>query len=168
MCDLTHSCVWHGRSTRVAWLIRTRGMTHSYVWQDSFIRVAWLICTRDMTDSNTCGTKRAKQKTEPISHVWMIYVTHTRQHLVFEFVTFSCLKNVRRLKFLSHQNTGWRRPKGCLISCRSFFTKEPLIIGLFCGKWPIKIRHPMTLRHPVSRLKYFKSVWVIFWSSWLI
>ena len=24
-----------------------------------------------------------------------------------------------------------------------------LIIGLFCGKWPLKIRHPMTLRHTV-------------------
>jgi len=28
------------------------------------------------------------------------------------------------------------------LSCRSFFAKEPLIIGLFCGKWPMKIRHP--------------------------
>jgi len=26
----------------------------------------------------------------------------------------------------------------------------PLILGLFCGKWPMKIRQPMTLRHPVS------------------
>ena len=30
-----------------------------------------------------------------------------------------------------------------------FSQKEPLIIGLFCGKWPMKIRHPMTLRHSV-------------------
>ena len=35
------------------------------------------------------------------------------------------------------------------LSCRSFFAKEPLIIGLFCGKWPVMIRHPMTIRHPV-------------------
>jgi len=28
------------------------------------------------------------------------------------------------------------------------FAKEPLIIELFCGKWPMKIRHPMGLRHP--------------------
>jgi len=40
------------------------------------------------------------------------------------------------------------RPVGCLI-CRSFFSKEPLIIGLFCGKWPVKIRHAMGLRLPV-------------------
>jgi len=31
------------------------------------------------------------------------------------------------------------------LSCRSFYAKEPLIIGLFCRKWPMKIRHPMTL-----------------------
>jgi len=28
------------------------------------------------------------------------------------------------------------------LSCRSFFAKEPLIIGLFCIKWPMKIRYP--------------------------
>jgi len=26
-------------------------------------------------------------------------------------------------------------------SCRSFFAKEPLIIGLFCGKWAMKIKN---------------------------
>jgi len=31
------------------------------------------------------------------------------------------------------------------ISCRSFSAKEPLSIELFCGKWPVKIRHPMDL-----------------------
>ena len=36
-------------------------------------------------------------------------------------------------------------------SCRSFVAKEPLIIGLFCGKWPMKIRHPMTLGHPIPQ-----------------
>jgi len=37
-----------------------------------------------------------------------------------------------------------------VLSCRSFATKESLMTGLFCGKWPIKIRRPMTLRHPVA------------------
>ena len=36
-------------------------------------------------------------------------------------------------------------------SCRSFFAKEPLIMGLFCGKGPVKMRLPMGLRHPVLR-----------------
>ena len=35
--------------------------------------------------------------------------------------------------------------------CSSLSAKEPLITGLFCGKWPIKIRHPMNLRHPVHK-----------------
>ena len=30
-----------------------------------------------------------------------------------------------------------------------FFATEPLIIGLFCGNWPLKIRQPINLRHPV-------------------
>ena len=55
---------------------------------------------------------------------------------------------------------GWRRPTGCL-NCRSFFAKKLLIIGLFCGKSPIKIRHTMTLCHPVARAVIF------FWFTYL-
>jgi len=33
---------------------------------------------------------------------------------------------------------------------RLFCAKETLIIGLFCRKWPIKIRHATGLRHPVA------------------
>jgi len=32
----------------------------------------------------------------------------------------------------------------------SLFATEPRIIGLFCGKWPKKIRHHMGLRHHVA------------------
>jgi len=35
------------------------------------------------------------------------------------------------------------------LSRRSFSAKEPLISGSFCGKWPTKIRHSMSLRHTV-------------------
>jgi len=35
-------------------------------------------------------------------------------------------------------------------SWRSIFAKEPLIIGLFCGKWLVKIRRLMIFRHPVA------------------
>jgi len=38
------------------------------------------------------------------------------------------------------------------LSCRSFFANEPLITGLLRGKWPVKIRHPVGLRHPARRL----------------
>jgi len=33
-------------------------------------------------------------------------------------------------------------------SSRSLSAKEPLIVGLVGGKFPIKIRHPMGLCHP--------------------
>jgi hypothetical protein len=46
----------------------------------------------------------------------------------------------------SSHTRSWRLA-GCLM-LRWFFAKEPLIIGLLCGKCPTKIRHPMTLCHP--------------------
>ena len=36
------------------------------------------------------------------------------------------------------------------LSCRSIFAKEPLIIGLFWRKRPIKLRHSIGLRHSVT------------------
>jgi len=36
------------------------------------------------------------------------------------------------------------------LTCRSLSAKEPIIIWLFCEKWPTKIRHPMRPRHPLS------------------
>jgi len=36
------------------------------------------------------------------------------------------------------------------VRCGSLSAKETLIIGLFGGKWPIKIRHSMHLDHPVT------------------
>jgi len=57
---------------------------------------------------------------------------------------------------MSQNVTGWRRLIGWLklqVIFRNrdthYFGKEPLTIGLFCGKWPVKIRHPMGLCHPV-------------------
>jgi len=47
------------------------------------------------------------------------------------------------------------------LSCRSSVAKEPLIIGLFCGKWPIKIRHPKRLLHPVEHSGASFSWWVM-------
>ena len=37
------------------------------------------------------------------------------------------------------------------LSCRSLSAKEPSIVGLFYRIWPVKIRHPVHLRHPVRR-----------------
>jgi len=40
---------------------------------------------------------------------------------------------------------------------RSLSVKEPRIIGLFCGKWSVKIRHPMHLRHPVMKMSQVQN-----------
>jgi len=35
-------------------------------------------------------------------------------------------------------------------NCRSLSAKEPIIVGLICGKRPTKIRHLWPLCHPVT------------------
>jgi len=46
-------------------------------------------------------------------------------------------------------------PKDAL-SCRPLSAKRPLINGL-CGKWSIKIRHPIGLGHPVQPIAFGAS-----------
>jgi len=36
--------------------------------------------------------------------------------------------------------------------------KKPLIIGLFCGKWPVKITHPMSLRHISNHTRWRRLI----------
>jgi len=50
------------------------------------------------------------------------------------------------------------------LSHKSLSAKETLIIRLFCGKWPVEIRHPTHLRHPVVDVLYDSFVRV----TWLI
>ena len=60
------------------------------------------------------------------------------------------------LRLIRTRHNSWRTKCSSMqeyrvaLSCRSFSAKEPLIIGLFCEKWPIKIRHSMGLCHLVS------------------
>jgi len=53
----------------------------------------------------------------------------------------------------------------------SLSAKEPLVIGLFSGKWPVQKRHPMRLRHPVERACStcdMAHVWHDLYATWLI
>jgi len=52
------------------------------------------------------------------------------------------------------------------LSCRSFFAKEPLTTWLFYGKWPVKIRHPMGLCHPVLQIHPGLIEWRIYLNCW--
>jgi len=51
--------------------------------------------------------------------------------------------------------TVWRRPQQDAWSCTSLSAKEPLLIRLFCGKWPVRIRHPTGFRHRACQLTGF-------------
>ena len=100
-------------------------ITHSYVGHDSFICVPWIIhmCDTGNIDHNSfvCGT-------------WLLYMCHMCD-------TGMC--------HMCDTGTGWRRLIGCL-KLQVHSAKEPLIIGLFCGKRPMKIKHPMILHNPVT------------------
>jgi len=63
---------------------------------------------------------------------WRLHVTHMNKSCR----TYQCVTShiwIRRLT-----DTGWRRPIGCL-KLQVIFAKEPLIVGLFCGNWPINL-----------------------------
>jgi len=64
------------------------------------------------------------------------------------------LLNESRTWTIVYKCNSWRSVRGgedayYAWSCTSLSTKEPPFLELFCGKWPVQMRHPMTLRHPV-------------------
>jgi len=125
----------------------------SYVTHASFIRVSipqvHLYMAHDSFKVNSHE-----------SHDWVIRVHMSRVDLHVASDSFKANSHVANDLFwvalhMAHESLisvhllqGGEDPYDAL-SCRSFFTKEPLIIGLFCRKWPTKIRHSMGLCHPV-------------------
>jgi len=51
----------------------------------------------------------------------------------------------------------WQRPLKCLIFVGHFPQKSPLIIGCF-AETDMRLRHPMTLRHPIQPIPYEMSL----------
>ena len=47
------------------------------------------------------------------------------------------------------------------LSCRSFSAKEPLSMGLFCGKRPTKLRHPMGFCRHVVPVCYVQQICIV-------
>ena len=90
-----------------------------------------------------------------MSHIWMSHVTHMNE---------SCHTwgHATGHHAIHHSVQDGEDPYDAW-SCRSFSAKEPLIIGLFCGKWPVKIRHPMGLRHPVYVCKARSGSYIAHW-----
>jgi len=104
-----------------------RHVTYWDLWHDSFICVTWLVDMYDMTYSHMNESGHFPQKSPIISG--------------------SFWKNELQLRGSLFIQGG--KDSQDPLSCRSFFPKEPIIMGLFCGKWPLKIRDPMSFRHPV-------------------
>ena len=174
MRDMPHSNAWHDSFICVTCLIHMRDTTHSYVWHDSFICVTWLIHLNDIFTSNA----RTRVYSEfPIAII--VFALVVRMHLTnslvrhdsviyatwlihMPHVTYSCPAHERVSIAIKSSTKGWRRLIGSL-SCRSFSTKEPLNIGHFCRQWHIKIRDPMSLRHPVPSLDMNESCHVYEW-----
>jgi len=111
------------------------------------------VYTPDRTNMHTTHTHvraraHARAHTHTHTHRYTHTCTHTHTHTCRHAHIITNTHPNTRQHVLCAAYTGWRRPIGCL-SCRSFFAKDPLIIGFFCGKWPVKIRPPVGLRRPM-------------------
>jgi len=92
--------------------------------------------------------------THPHTHTPSLFHahTHTRTHTPPRAHTHTQTNVHTHTHSWVGENTGWRRPIGWFELQVIFCKRAPLIEGLFCGKFPINIWHPMGLRHPVAVL----------------
>jgi len=147
MCNMTHPCVCGMTNSCVC------AMTHSYMCNMThpYVRGVTKSCVCTMTHLYVCN----------VTHPYVCNITYlatlsTTTCLVSEAWLNPIFHVTRYDIFIRICHTGWRRLIGSH-KCRPFSTKEPLNVGHFCGKWHIKIRDPMSLRHPVPRdVKYLK------------
>jgi len=89
---------------------------------------------------------RAKLTLDTTTSFWTSVTWHTQKCDVTNFSLWhgSILCVPRRLTLISYRVAKMHR-----MPYVAGLAKEPMIMGLFCGKWPIKIRHPVHLRRPV-------------------
>jgi len=153
-------------------------VTYLYMWSDSSIYASCLIhiCVCVMFLSHKCDV--------PISHVvtglthmsdeahlymWRDSIISVIWFLLICDVTHSYLWRDSFLLVISCVLLQEGKAPYDALSCRSFPAKEPLIIGLFGGKWTIKIKHPMGLHHSVRNLtQSFVSRDSCMYVMWLI
>jgi len=111
---------------------------HWYVWR--YISGCWYEYVRVVMYECAAAQDSVRMKVAVYTCTWLmcIYTDRTRSTRVFPLFKQSNSSMIQGCDY------SWDP-----LSCRSFFTKGPPNIGHFCGKWPIKIRDPMSLRHPV-------------------
>ena len=80
-----------------------------------------------------------------MTHSHVMSMTH-HSHVHDAHRVFPCACVSRVVMHVIH--TGWRRHLGCL-KLQVSFCKRATIYRALLRKWPMKIRRPMTLRHPV-------------------
>ena len=144
---------WSTSHVYMRLVTRMNEACHTHQWGMSH---AWMRHVKLMNEYTTSKKRRANPPSICGSRVLLVKQTrHT--HLWIRHITLTCESDMSHVWM--HQTC---HTYECVIqggedssdvfSCRLFFAKEPLIIGLFRGKWPLKIRHPMTLRHPVLHI----------------
>jgi len=119
----------------------------------------FLFVYEDFTDDRASYTRYGVALISRIDQIRGLFYKRALQNRRYSAKEIYILREptVRSHLISVYLRTGWRRCIAAL-SCCSESSKEPLISGLFCGKWPINMRHPMHLCHPVSpaRLRYFR------------
>jgi len=141
-------------------------MQDSYIWLYTKIRDAidttWHDAFPRHVLAMTAGIRDAYDMTWPIptSCQWCIipmcatHITYSHVHVCWHDVSFPCARHrifpcacvSRVVMHVIH--TGWRRPTECL-KLQVSFCKRATNYRALLRNWPIKIRRPMTVRHPV-------------------
>ena len=137
----------------------THHMTHhayTSLTHTSHIHITCLI-THTTHTSNTYHTHKCFSHESHTCDFFKHTATHTATHTAIH--THECFSHVPhtwhiRIHYVARLL--WRASYAYVY----LFAKEPLIIRLFCGKRPMKIRHPMTLRHPACHVRHMPMGWL--------
>ena len=127
---------------------RERAMSHKYVYPEPC-----QTCMSNMYVTHVCHTRQVQRSSSTAASAWRANGRYSND-LFFNFFGIFCIRAISVYLLGCLICIQWVMSRICrmymyLICCRSLSAKEPLVIGLFGGKWPVKMRHPMGRRHPV-------------------
>jgi len=131
--------------------------TYMYVWIFVYIFIYTCICTFTIRRSSIATFSQLITTSRNRSRWWAC----CRSHIKESFNAYKWVMSQSWMSHITHMNASWRSHEWVMsrteisrdtpvtvsrhpeiwalgLSCRSLSTKEPQIIGLFCGKWHIK------------------------------